>query len=51
MMLAGADLVSVGTALFTDPYTPVKVTEGIKDYLERKNILSAEELTGRVLLN
>ncbi len=51
MMLAGADLVSVGTALFTDPYAPVKVTEGIRNYLERKNIKTAQELTGRVLLN
>jgi dihydroorotate dehydrogenase (NAD+) catalytic subunit len=51
MMLAGADLVSVGTALFIDPYAPVKVTEGIKAYLERKNISSAGELTGRVLVN
>jgi dihydroorotate dehydrogenase (NAD+) catalytic subunit len=51
MMLAGADLVSVGTALFADPYAPVKVTEGIKDYLERKNIPSARELTGKVQLN
>ena len=51
MMLAGAALVSVGTALFADPCAPVKVTEGINNYLTRKNIPSAGELTGRVLLN
>jgi len=51
MMLAGADLVAVGTALFADPFAPLKVTEGIKDYLARKNIQAARELTGRVILN
>lgn len=51
MMLAGADIISVGTALFADPYAPVKVTQGIKDYMVRKNISSATELTGRVKLN
>lgn len=51
MMLAGADLVSVGTALFSDPSAPVKVTQGINAYLERKNIRAAKELTGRVMLN
>ncbi len=51
MLLAGANLISVGTALFADPYAPVKVTQGIKDFLNRKNIASAAELTGRVLLN
>lgn len=51
MMLAGANLVSVGTALFADPYAPLKVTEGINEYLVRKNIPSVGELTGRVILN
>jgi dihydroorotate dehydrogenase (NAD+) catalytic subunit len=49
MLLAGADIVSVGTALFMDPTAPLKVTEGIKEYLQRKNIDSVKELTGRVL--
>lgn len=51
MMLAGADLISLGTALFSDPCAPVDVTSGINNYLERKNISSATELTGRVTLN
>lgn len=51
MMLAGADLISVGTALFSDPYAPIKVTRGIENYLNRKNISSASELTGRVKTN
>ncbi len=51
MMLAGATLISVGTALFSDPYAPLKITEGINDYLLRKNIPTAGELTGKVILN
>ena len=46
---AGADLISVGTALFMDPMAPVNITEGIKNYLDRKKITSVSELTGRVL--
>lgn len=51
MMLAGADLVSVGTAMFSDPYAPVKVTKGIESYLNRKKLSSATQLTGRVKTN
>lgn len=48
MLLAGADLVSVGTALFSDPLVAVHLTEGIKEYLERKGLASVTELTGKV---
>ena len=51
MMLAGADIISVGTALFADPTAPLKVTQGINDFLVRKNISAVTELTGRVKLN
>ncbi len=48
MMLAGADLISMGTALFTEPLAPVKITNGLKAYLERKNIEHVTEITGKV---
>lgn len=48
MMLAGAGLISVGTALFMDPYAPISITEGISDYLDKKSIPSVRELTGKV---
>ena len=51
MMMAGADIISVGTALFTDPYAPIKVRDGIKKYLEGKNTASVRELSGSVVLN
>jgi dihydroorotate dehydrogenase (NAD+) catalytic subunit len=48
MMMAGASAVQVGTALFTDPYAPLKITEGLNEYLDRKGIDSVSRLTGSV---
>ena len=49
-MLAGATAVQVGTAIFKDPFAPVKIIEGIKDYLERHNIQNVSDLTGALQL-
>jgi len=51
MMLAGASLVGVGTASISDPYAPVKVIEGIENYLRRSGAYTAGELTGKAELN
>ena len=51
MLMAGADIISVGTALFTDPYAPVKVRDGLNEYLERKNIASVSGISGSMVLN
>ncbi|MBP5364897.1 MAG: dihydroorotate dehydrogenase [Bacteroidales bacterium] len=48
-MLAGASAVQIGTANFIDPTVTVKVVDGIKDYLERHNIGSVNELVGGLL--
>lgn len=48
MLLAGASALQVGTALFTDPYAPVKILEGLNHYLDENNIASVTELTGGV---
>jgi dihydroorotate dehydrogenase (NAD+) catalytic subunit len=45
-MLAGATAVQVGTAIFKDPFIPVKIIDGITEYLEKHNIQSASDLTG-----
>ena len=45
-MLAGAKAVAVGTATFTDPYAPLKVIDGIEDYLKRHNYKSVSEIVG-----
>lgn len=51
MLLAGADLVSVGTALFADPLAAVKVRDGVEAYMDRHGIENVSDLTGKVRLN
>lgn len=48
LMLAGASLVSVGTALFAQPMTPIRVRDGLAAYLEKKGLRTPTELCGRV---
>lgn len=45
-MLAGASAVQVGTAIFKDPFIPLKIIDGIQEYLERHNLNSATDLIG-----
>lgn len=47
-ILAGATAVSVGTANFADPYTTVKVAEGIERYLETQGFEDINECIGLV---
>ena len=46
--VAGASAVAVGTANFVDPYTPLKVIDYLKEYMERKGIKSVSEMVGAV---
>ncbi len=48
MMLAGASAVQMGTAIFTDPYSPLKVIDGIEEYMEENGIKSLSEIVGQV---
>ncbi len=48
MMLAGATAIQMGTAIFNDPYSPLKVIEGIEEYMDRNNIKSLTEIIGQV---
>ena len=50
MMIAGASALQIGTVLFKDPYAPVKINEGISQFLDENNISSVTELTGTVKL-
>lgn len=50
MMMAGADAVQIGTALFTDPYSPVKIADGLNKYLDDHNMKSVTELTNTVIV-
>lgn len=46
MLLAGASALQIGTAIFTDPYIPFRITEGLTAYLDENGIHSVTELTG-----
>ena len=47
MMLAGACAGQMGTAIFTDPYSPLKVIDGIAEYMEKNSIKSLSEIVGQ----
>jgi dihydroorotate dehydrogenase (NAD+) catalytic subunit len=44
--LAGASAVQVGTALFKDPFIPVQIIDGIRDYLEKHQLYDIHKLIG-----
>ena len=46
-LLAGATAVSVGTALFIDPTTPIKIIDGLSAYLARRRLKSVADIIGR----
>ncbi len=48
MMMAGASAIQVGAALFRDPYAPLKIIDGLKDFCEKQGLSSVTELTGTV---
>lgn len=49
-LLAGATAVAVGTALFVDPTAPVKIADGLREYLRANSLEHVSELTGRLIL-
>ena len=48
MLLAGATALQIGTVLFTDPYAPVKILEGLNRFLDEEGLSSVTELTGGI---
>lgn len=49
--LAGASMVAIGTAIAKDPLLVKKVNAGIARYLQKHNMTSVSELTGRLNLH
>jgi len=45
--LAGAVSIQIGTALFYDPYSPLKIIEGLQEHLNKKGYKHFLELTGK----
>ena len=50
-ILAGADTVGIGTALFYDPLVCNKINKGISSYLDSNNLKSINDLVGTLTLN
>ncbi|MDR2570966.1 MAG: dihydroorotate dehydrogenase [Oscillospiraceae bacterium] len=51
LMLAGADLVGVGTVCFDDPYAPVRIIKEIEEYMKSNSAYKVNELKGKVVLH
>lgn len=49
MMLAGATAIQMGAAIFSDPYAPLNVIDGLAEYMEKNGIKSLSEITGQCL--
>ena len=48
IMMAGAQLVQVGAAIFNDPYAPVKIIDGLEKFCQDKGIANISEIVGTV---
>ncbi|MCY0866550.1 MAG: dihydroorotate dehydrogenase [Aquificaceae bacterium] len=46
-ILAGALCVQVGTANFFDPYAPIKIIEGIEEYMRQRSVENFTDLVGK----
>jgi dihydroorotate dehydrogenase (NAD+) catalytic subunit len=47
-ILAGADAISIGTTNFINPYAPLEILDGLKNYLIKNNFHSINELKGNI---
>jgi dihydroorotate dehydrogenase (NAD+) catalytic subunit len=45
-LLAGASAVQIGTANFVDPLTPLKIIDGLEQYLQNKGLQKITEIIG-----
>ena len=48
-ILCGASAVQIGTQNFVDPLSPLKVIEGIDDYMTRHHFSSVSEMVGALI--
>jgi len=50
MMLAGASLIGIGTASFSDPFAPIRIRGELSEYMESRGIGSTSEITGGIII-
>ncbi len=48
MMMAGASAIQVGAAMFYDPYAPIKIIDGMNQWLDEQGIKDVNEIVGTV---
>jgi len=48
IMMAGAQTVQVGAAIFRDPYAPVKIIDGMNEWCDKNGVKSISEIVGTV---
>ena len=48
MMMAGAQTVQIGAALFADPMAPVHIIEGLNQYVEDNHLNNLQDIVGAV---
>ncbi len=48
MLLAGADAIAIGTAMFSDPMAPVKALAELGEWMDMHGVKSVKELSGAV---
>ncbi len=49
MMMAGAQVVQIGAALFSDPFAPVKIIEGLENYVSENHLNNLQDIVGTVI--
>jgi dihydroorotate dehydrogenase (NAD+) catalytic subunit len=47
-LLAGASAIGIGTAIFADPFAPLKIISEINDYLDKNAYSSVSEIIGKL---
>lgn len=48
MLIAGASALQIGTVLFSDPYAPIKINDGLNKFLDNNALSSVTQLTGTI---
>jgi len=48
MMMVGANAIQIGAAMFYDPYAPIKIVEGMNQWLDSQGIKDINEIVGTV---
>ncbi len=50
MIMAGASMIQIGSAMFNQPKTPIDIIDGLETYLSENNIDNITDLIGSVIL-